>query len=93
MLLFFFNKDKMSGISLRPEYYINENDIKESINSPKFSSLKKELINIVIELSGYDFYQGEIPKDAKAEEMETNGIYSIHNFGMYPKENVSKRLV
>ena len=82
----FFNKDKMSGISLRPEFNITENDIKESINSPKFSSLKKELINIVIELSGYDFYQGEIPKDAKAEEMETNGIYSIHNFGMYPKD-------
>ena len=82
----FFNKDKMSGISLRPEFNITENDIKESINSPKFSSLKKELINIVVELSGYDFYQGEIPKDAKVEEMETNGIYSIHNFGMYPKD-------
>ena len=32
----FFNKDKMSGISLRPEFNISENDIKESINSPKF---------------------------------------------------------
>jgi hypothetical protein len=32
------------------------------------------LINIIIELSRYDSYQGEIPKDAKAEEMETNGI-------------------
>ena len=62
----------MSGISLKPN--IIENDIKEFINSPKFLSLKKELINIIIELSRYDSYQGEIPKDAKAEEMETNGI-------------------
>ena len=27
---------------------------------PKYLSLKKELIDIIIELSGYDFYQGEI---------------------------------
>jgi len=80
-----FNKDEMNGISLNPEFVIYENDIKECIENPKYLSLKKELINIIIELSGYDFYQGEIPKDAKEEDMEANGIYSIHQFGMYPK--------
>ena len=80
-----FNKDEMNGIYLNPEFVIYENDIKECMENPKYLSLKKELINIIIELSGYDFYQGEIPKDAKEEDMEVNGIYSIHQFGMYPK--------
>ena len=71
----------MKNISLNPEFIINEIDIKECKEKTKYLSLKKELINIIIELSGYDFYEEEIPKDAKAEDMEINGIYSIHEFG------------
>ena len=32
------------------------------------------------------FYEGEISKDAKAEEKEVNGIYSLRKFGIYSKD-------
>ena len=44
------------------------------------------MIHIPVELSGYDFYQGEIPKNADARDMEVNGKFSIHKFDMYPKD-------
>ena len=44
------------------------------------------MIHIPVELSGYDFYQGEIPKNADARDMEVNGKFSIHKFDMYPED-------
>ena len=44
------------------------------------------MIHIPIELSGYDFYQGEIPKNADVRDMEVDCKFSIHKFGMYPKD-------
>ena len=38
-----------------------------------------------IDLSGYGFYQLEIPKDAKEEELTRDGKYSVHNYGIYEK--------
>jgi len=42
-------------------------------------------MNIPVELSGYDYYQMEIPPDAKEEELIGDGKFSVHNYGMYEK--------
>ena len=38
-------------------------------------------MNIPVELSGYDYYQSEIPPDAKEEELNGDGKISVHNYG------------
>jgi hypothetical protein len=40
-------------------------------------------MNIPVELSGYDYYQTEIPPDAKEEELTGDGKFSVHHYGMY----------
>jgi len=42
-------------------------------------------MNIPVELSGYDYYQTEIPPNAKEEELTGDGRYSVHNYVMYEK--------
>ena len=36
-------------------------------------------MSIPFQLSGYDYYQSEIPPDAKEEELD--GKFSVHNYG------------
>ena len=60
-------------------------DIEYSQKNPKYIQLKNELMNIPVELSGYDYYQMEIPPDAKEEELTGDGKFSVHNYGMYEK--------
>ena len=64
--------------------FINQ-DIEDSQKNPKYKQLKNELMNIPVELSGYDYYQIEIPPDAKEEELTGDGKFSVHNYGMYEK--------
>ena len=63
----------------------NNTDITNSQENPIYKDLKNKLMNIPIELSSYDYYQLEIPKDVNEEELVKNGNFSIHNYGMYEK--------
>ena len=63
-----------------------ESDIEDSQKNPKYKQLKNELMNIPVELSGYDYYLMEIPPDAKEEELTGDGKFSVHNYGMYEKD-------
>ena len=63
----------------------NESNIEDSQKNPIYKKLKQELINIPVELSGYDYYQAEIPPNAEEEELSGNGRYSVHNYGMYER--------
>ena len=66
-----------------------ESDIEDSQKNPKYKQLKNELMNIPIELSGYDYYLSEIPPNAKEEELIGDGKFSVHKYGMY-EENFFK---
>jgi len=50
-------------------------DLEDSQKNPIYKSLKNELINIPVELSGIDNYQMEIPPDAKEEELTGDGKF------------------
>ena len=63
----------------------NDSNIEDSQKKPLYKKLKNELINIPVELSGYDYYQTEIPQNAKEEELTGDGKFSVHNYGMYEK--------
>ena len=78
-------KDELIPMEVKYQDKITPNDI-ETCQTPIYKKLKDELIHIPVELSGYDFYQGEIPKNADAKDMEVDGKFSIHKFGMYPKD-------
>ena len=78
-------KEELIPMEVKYQDKITPNDI-ETCQTPIYKKLKEELIHIPIELSGYDFYQGEIPKNADAKDMEVDGKFSIHKFGMYPKD-------
>ena len=71
--------------TIKSEFKINfdNNNITDSQQNPLYKELKNELMNIPVELSGFDYYQTEIPQNAKEEE--DNGQYSIQNYGMYEK--------
>ena len=60
-------------------------DLENSQKNPIFKALKNEWMNIPVKLSGYDYYQMEIPPDAKKEELTEQGMFSAHNYGMYEK--------
>jgi len=47
--------------------------------------LKNLLSSIIIDLSGFDFVNDEIPEGAKQAEIIGDGGKSIHNHGMYKK--------
>ena len=64
---------------------INDLNIEDSQKKPLFKKLKNELMNIPVELSGYDYYQTEIPPNAKEEELTGDGQFSVQNYGMYEK--------
>jgi hypothetical protein len=68
-----------------PKIKFDVNNIIDSQKNPIFKELKNELMNIQVELSGYDYYQMEIPPDAKEEELQGDGKFSVHNYGMYEK--------
>ena len=74
-------KMNISGL----KYKFDDNNITDSQKNPIFKELKNELMNIPVELSGYDYYQTEIPPDAKEEELTGDGKFSVHNYGMYEK--------
>ena len=74
-------KMNVSGLKLKFE----DSNIEDSQKNPIYKSLKNELMNIPVELSGYDYYQMEIPPDAKEEELTGDGKFSVHNYGMYEK--------
>ena len=78
-------KDELIPMEIKYQDKITSNDI-ETCQIPIYKKLKEELIHIPVELSGYDFYQGEIHKNADAKDMEVEGKFSIHNYGMYPKD-------
>ena len=80
-----YKKEEMIPMEVKYQDKITPNDI-ETCQTPIYKKLKDELIHIPVELSGYDFYQGEIPKNADAKDMEVDGKFSIHKFGMYPKD-------
>ena len=44
------------------------NNITDSQQNPLYKELKNELMNIPVELSGFDYYQTEIPQNAKVME-------------------------
>ena len=60
-------------------------DLEDSQKKPIYKSLKNELINIPVELRGIDYYQMEIPPDAKGEELTGDGKFSVHNYGVHEK--------
>ena len=60
-------------------------DLKNYKKNPIYNSLKNEWMNIPVELSGYDYYQMDIPPDAKEEELTGQCMFSAHNYGMYEK--------
>ena len=60
-------------------------DLENSQKNPIYKALKNEWMNIPVELSRYDYYQMEIPPDAKKEELTEQGMFSAHNYGMYDK--------
>ena len=74
---------KIKNLGLKMKF--DNTNIEDSQKNPIYKALKEELMNIPVELSGYDFYQMEIPPDAKEEEMIGYGKYSVHNYGIYPK--------
>ena len=75
-------KMNVSGLKKTFEDSIN---IENTQKNPIYKALKTELMNIPVELSGYDYYQMEIPPDAKEEELVGDGKFSVHNYGMYEK--------
>ena len=62
----------------------NDSIIEDCKKNPVYKKLKDKLMDIPVELSGYDFYEMEIPPDAKEEELIDK--FNIHNFGMYVKD-------
>ena len=79
------NNSSMKKIVSEPKTKFDANNIIDSQKNPIFKELKNELMNIQVELSGYDYYQMEIPPDAKEEELQGDGKFSVHNYGMYEK--------
>jgi hypothetical protein len=75
-------KVNFSELKMKFEDSIN---IENAQKNPIYKALKNELMNIPVELSGYDYYQMEIPPDAKEEELIGDGKFSVHNYGMYEK--------
>ena len=63
----------------------DDSDITNSQQKPIYHELKNKLMSKPVELSGYDYYQAEIPPDAKEEELTGDGKFSVHNYGMYEK--------
>ena len=55
----------MKKIVSEPKTKFDANNTIDSQKIPIFKVLKNELMNIQVELSGYDYYQMEIPPDAK----------------------------
>jgi len=72
-------KMNVSGIKVK----FDDNNITDSQKNPLYKELKNELMNIPVELSGYDYYQTEIPPDAKEEELTGDGKFFVHHYGMY----------
>jgi hypothetical protein len=58
----------------------DDSDITNSQQKPIYHEFKNKLMTFPIQLSGYDYYQSEIPRDAK-EELIVNGKFSVHNYG------------
>ena len=79
------NNSKMKLNYSKLKIKINDSNIEDSQKNPIYKKLKNELINIPVELSGYDYYQTEIPPNAREEELTGNGKFSVHNYGMYEK--------
>jgi hypothetical protein len=75
----------MKNILSEQKIKFDVNNIIDSQKNPIFKELKNELMNIEVELSGYDYYQMEIPPDAKEEELQGDGKFSVYNYGMYEK--------
>ena len=69
---------------------IKKQNVKSSKTSPLYKELKNELMNICVELSGYDYYNVKIPPNAKEKDLQGDGIFSIHNYDIY-KKNFFKR--
>ena len=73
------------NVSLLKMKFEDSTNIENAQKNPIYKALKNELMNIPVELSGYDYYQMEIPPDAKEEELTGDGKFSVHNYGMYEK--------
>ena len=73
----------MSMKSFELKFLYDDTNIIDSQKNPKYKELKNELMNIPVELSGYDYYLTEIPPDAKEEELTGDGKFSVHHYGMY----------
>ena len=75
-------KMNVSGLKIK----FDDSNIIDSQKNYLYKNLKIELMNIPVELSGYDYYQTEIPPDAKEEELTGDGKFSVHNYGMYERD-------
>ena len=74
-------KMNLSGLKIK----FTDSNIVDSQKNPLYKKLKNELMNIPVELSGYNYYMMEIPPDAQEKELTVDGRFSIHNYGMYEK--------
>ncbi len=79
------NNSNMKTIVSDFKIKFDDSDITNSQQKPIYHELKNKLMSIPVELSGYDYYQAEIPPDAKEEELTGDGKFSVHNYGMYEK--------
>ena len=58
----------------------------DSQKNSKYKEIKDELMNIPVELSGYDYCRTGMPPDAKEEELNQDGKFSVHHYGMNERD-------
>ena len=75
------NNSNMKTIQSEFKITFDDSDITNSQQKPIYHELKNKLMNIPVQLSGYDYYQSEIPPDAKEEELNGDGKFSVHKYG------------
>ena len=56
--------------------------ITNSQKNPIDEELKNELINSLVELSGYDYYNIELSPNEKDEDFQGDEKFSVHYYGM-----------
>ena len=74
------SKIKMTFSNLKMKF-----SLEDFQKNPIYKQLKKELMNIPVELGGYDYYQIEMPLYTERKELIGNGKFSVRNYGMYEK--------
>ena len=64
---------KMNASELKMKF--EDSNIENSQKNPIYKALKNKLMSIPVKLSGYDYYQMEIPSDGKEKELTSDGKF------------------